>query len=126
MRRSRALVAALAWAILALGCRTEPIRDVIEAPLPPHDAKTVSEIDEAIWRASRKLDWQAEIVEPGKLEATLQVRGHAATVLITHDLRSFSIRYQDSRNFDHDSDRIHRNYNHWVHRLKLKIQDEDC
>jgi len=119
---ARILVALLLFQIV--GCRTAPIRDVVDAPLPAHGTARTEDVDQAIWRASRKLGWQLEIVEPGHLRGTLRVRRHAATVSITHDGERFSIRHESSDKLLEDGDRIHENYNEWIRKLAAKIQAE--
>ena len=111
-------------AFLLVGCRTAPIRDVIDAKLQVGPASTREDIDEAIWRAGRKLDWSIVVLGPGRLQGTLHHRRHVAVVSILHDGEVFSICFAGSENLLHEDDRIHRRYNLWVARLAEKIEGE--
>ena len=113
MRIRVTLVLFVALAVVA--CRTAPIRDVVNAPLPnATGVATPQQVDEAIWRAGRKLGWKIEPVGPGELRGTLRVKRHVAVVSITHDTKRFSIRYADSQNLRYDGRQIHRNYVAWI------------
>ena len=87
-------------------------------------ASTVEDIDEAIWRAGRKLGWSIAVLSPGRLRGTFHHRRHVAVVSIAHDGQLFSIRFEGSENLREDRDRIHERYNVWVARLAEKIEAE--
>ena len=112
--------------MLALvACRTAPIQDVIEAQLPTiPDAATAAAVDEAIWRAGRKVGWDVERLRPGEMQATWRFKHHRAVVSITHVGRRFNIRYESSRNLLHRDDLIHSKYNRLVQQLMRQIQEE--
>jgi hypothetical protein len=120
------------WTIVLLllvgipACRTlAPIVDVVDQPLRAAPATATSgDVDEAIWRAGRKLGWRVEPGSAGSLRGVLRIRSHTAVVAITHDMRQFSIRYVDSTNLRHDGNRIHPNYNVWIERLAAQIRAE--
>ncbi len=119
----------LAWVWLLVGmsvagCRTVPIVDPVEAPLFTPEGADVEEVDEAIWRAGRKLGWEIDRVVPGSLRGELRVRHHSATVTIRHDTRTLRVAYESSENLLHQGDTIHGNYNMWIARLVEKIQQE--
>lgn len=111
-------------ALWVIGCRTAPIQNVVDAPLSPHGSVALEDIDEAIWRAGRKLGWSIEPVGAGQLRGTLRVRRHVAVVSIRHDDRHFTIAYESSENLAQHGAVIHRNDNLWVARLAAKIQAE--
>jgi len=121
--------AALALVSLLLGsgagCRTAPIHDIVDAPLPAACGKVTTEaVDEAIWRAGRKVGWKIELVRPGLLRGAWRFKHHEAVVSISHANGRFSIRYEKSENMLHDGDQIHRNYNRLVERLAARIRQE--
>jgi hypothetical protein len=124
MRLIAMLLVTLLAAVPFVGCRTAPIHDVIDAKLSAQPASTPEDIDEAIWRAGRKLGWSIAVLRPGHLRGTLQVRRHVAIVSISHDGERFSIRFAGSENLGHEGDLIHRRYNLWVARLAEKIEAE--
>lgn len=117
-------VAAIALAILLSACRTAPIQDVVGAPLQPHPGLENEAVDEAIWRAGRKLGWQVERLAPADLRATLRLRKHVAIVAIRHDGHRFSITHAGGENLLREGDQIHARYNEWVRRLSEQIQAE--
>lgn len=110
---------------IAFGCRTVPLQDVVDAPLPAAcSAATPDEVDEAIWRAGRKAGWAIDRVEPGVLLGTWSFRQHAAMVSITQRNGHLSIRYVWSRNLLYEGDRIHRAYQKLLVQLLAAIQHE--
>jgi len=113
------------WLGSVTSCRTAPIQDVVDAPLPAAcGASTTEAVDEAIWRAGRKLGWQIEGLRPGVLRGTWRFKHHVAVVSIAHADGRFSIRYEESQNLLHEGDRIHRSYNRAVQLLAIQIQQE--
>ena len=111
------------WAASA-ACRTAPIQDVIDAPLPAAWSRvSLDAADEAIWRAGRKVDWEIERLSPGVLRGTWRYKHYTAVVTITHDRRLLSIRYEESDHLLHGSE-IHSNYQRMVERLLQAIRLE--
>lgn len=84
-----------------------------EAPL---DGRT-----RQIERAAQGLGWQTDVVGPGMIRATLNLRTHVAVTDIGYDTTRFTIRYADSRNLRTESGGIHRNYNAWTRNLERAI-----
>ena len=114
----------LLWGSVS-SCRTAPIHDVLEAPLPTAQGAAITDdLDEAIWRAGRKVGWKIERIRPGVLRGTWRFKHHLAVVSITHDQRYFTIRYVDSQNLLYDGDQIHRRYNSLVEELARQIEQE--
>ena len=112
--------------LLTLGaCRSlRPIYEVERAPLQTSENATLEDASEAIWRAGRKLGWEIEEESPGVQNGTLRLRGHVAVVRIEHDTKVFSIRDVKTENLRREGDRIHPNYNGWIHFLEQKIEAE--
>ena len=110
---------------LAVGCRTAAIQDVVDAPVTLWCADaTTDDIDEAIWRAGRKLDWKIDRIGPGDLRGTLRFNHSVAVVSLTHHDGFLSIHYLESERLLHEGREIHRNYNVRVQRLLTQIQRE--
>src|SRR5262245_24854437 len=121
----RAVVAAGLGLLLfcVAACRTQPIRDVIDAPLPPDWSKASADAaDEAIWRAGRKVGWEIERLRPGVLRGIWRKTGqYSAVVTITRDRNRLGIRYEESDHLLREGG-IHSNYNVMVERLLREIQ----
>ena len=123
VKRGARLAFALLLACVA-ACRSAPIRDVIDAPLPEAWSRlSVDQADEAIWRAGRKVGWEIERLSPGVLRGTWRYKHYTAVVTITHDRRTLSIRYEESDHLLRDGE-IHSNYNVMVERLLERIQHD--
>jgi hypothetical protein len=126
-RIRRGIVAAVCGFLLmtALSCRgLAPIYEVNDAQLLHGESITVDDASEAIGRAGRKLGWEIEKESPGVLKGTLHLRRHVAVVRIEHDTQVFSIHDVETQNIRREGDRIHPNYNGWIHFLEQKIAME--
>jgi len=108
------------------GCRTAPILNVYNAPLPlpPNTRLTIQDVGKAIWIAGERMGWRIEEVRPGEATGTLTRGRHVAVVWIKYDTSKFNIVYKDSTNLLHDGGTIHRRYNDWVHNLEVEIPRE--
>jgi hypothetical protein len=125
IRRSIVVSACGVLLLTATACRIlKPIYDVNDAPLLSSESATLDDASEAIWRAGRKLGWEIEKESPGVLNGTLHLRRHVAVVRIEHDTRVFSIHEVETQNIRREGDRIHPNYNGWIHFLEQKIAAE--
>jgi hypothetical protein len=78
----------------------------------------------AIIRAGSGLGWQMQPEGPGRLKGTLNVRSHMAVIDVTHDTKSYSIKYRDSTGLNAKDGTIHKNYNGWVQNLDKRIRNE--
>ena len=106
-------------------CRSlRPIYQVERAPLRTSENATLEDASEAIWRAGRKLGWEIEEESPGVSIGTLHLRSHVAVVRIDHDTKVFAIHDVKTENLRREGDRIHPNYNGWIHFLETKIEAE--
>ena len=89
------------------------------------EAVSTQNIQAAIMKACARKGWTPEIVEPGLIRATINVRGrHRAVVDIPFDGNGYSIRYFDSSGLGYDGRSIHRNYIRWTTMLSQTIQAE--
>jgi hypothetical protein len=120
-------VAAVGFGLLlacVAACRTQPIRDVIDAPLPSVWSEASPDAaDEAIWRAGRKVGWQIERLRPGVLRGTWRHEHYTAVVTITREGDRLGIRYEESDHLLREGG-IHSNYNAMVERLLRQIERE--
>ena len=127
MRKAlRVLVLAAASVALLAGCRSAPVRDVINEPVVVTGQRqaTMEDVEKAIVRAGSATGWRMRPVAPGLMEGTLNLRSHTAIVDITYDTRTYSIKYKDSTNLGYDGRNIHSNYNGWIENLDKGIQTQ--
>jgi len=106
----------------ALACRTAPILNVTDAPVPP--GLTADQVRDAITRGAEARKWSVTDAGPGRLVADLSLRGHQASVYISYSERSYSIQYRDSHDLDYDGTEIHKNYNGWIINMQRSIDQE--
>lgn len=116
-----ALFAALVFLGLG-GCRTAPIRDMNNQPVPPGVSE--AQVSQAIQSAGNGLGWAMKETRPGMIEGTLYLRDHIAKIQIPYSATSFSIRYVSSTNLKYNAANrtIHSNYNGWIQNLDNHIR----
>ena len=82
-------------------------------------------VERAIVVGSAQRGWIISRKDPGRMEATLNIRSHVARVAITYDQGSIQIRYLDSQNLDYEVKkgvpRIHGNYLKWINNMVRDI-----
>ena len=123
---AKALGGALALSVLlAAGCRTQPIYEVVAAPIPvvAGKAATMPEIEKAMVRGGARAGWLVLPEAPGRLSARYQQGNHSATVGIEHDTRAYNIKMRDT-SVRNDGTSVHRAYNQWVQNLDRSIRVE--
>ena len=123
-------------ALMAAACgRERPIYQVENHPIPQRATPlSMDQIGDIIVKAGKATHWRIRKLEPGRLRGLISWRRHSAVVAITHDQRSFSIRYESSRNLlagvateeqpFTGKQVIHRKYNQHVRRLENEIDHE--
>lgn len=121
LRLVMVLVTALSLIGLS-GCRTAPIRDLNNQPVPP--GASMAEVSKVIQSAGNSLGWAMKERRPGLITGQLYLRDHMAKVEIPYSTRSYSIRYAGSTNLKHNASKktIHSNYNSWVQNLDNQIR----
>jgi hypothetical protein len=104
------------------GCRTSPIRNLDNQPIPP--GATMVEVSKAIQAGGNSLGWAMQEVSPGLIVGTIHLRDHMAKVEIPFSTRNYSIRYKSSTNLKYNASQktIHSNYNSWVTNLDNQIR----
>lgn len=122
--RKFSIIVLSVFVLAAVGCRSNPVQNVSNAPIGSGAALKMEQIKNAIIRAGSTLGWRVKAETPGHLVATLDLRKHQAVVDITHDTKSYSIKYKDSTNLDYDGTNIHSNYNGWIKNLSVAIDNQ--
>jgi len=110
--------------IAAVGCRSTPVYNVTNQSIGTAGgkAKSLQEVKTAIVEAGKARGWTMKDIEPGRLDAELHVRGHAAVVEIKYSPTSYSITHKNSTNLNYDGTNIHPNYNGWIQNLQREIE----
>jgi hypothetical protein len=123
MTKFMSIVAAFAM-LAATGCNTlQPVYEVVDSPIDSGGKPmTMDSVQKAIQRAGVGLGWQIKPVKPGQMTGQLDLRTHRALVDITHNTKTYSIKYRDSTDLAAKDGQIHRNYNGWVQNLDKAIR----
>ena len=114
--------------VFLIGCKsTVPIKNFENQSIAQYgDSKnTESSVEKSIVRAAVSLGWQAEVKSDNEIIATLNIRTHQLVVVITHDDKSFSVKYKDSTNLKYNGKKIHRQYINWVTNLIRSIHAQN-
>ena len=120
IKRLAVVLMALAGFIGAPAYAAEAIVDLIDQPVATRadgSKLTDADLQQAIVEGCRRRQWVARVDAPGRVTATILVRGrHYAEITITYSATSYSMKYADSRELDYNEQKrkIHRNYNKWV------------
>ena len=103
--------------------RTQPIYDVIDAPITTMSGKALTgdQVKSILTQTATARGWRVRDQAPGHLVAVITPRSHMAAVDITYTNKSYSIRYKDSSNLLYNGSDIHRNYNKWIKLLENNI-----
>jgi hypothetical protein len=123
MNRKFILIFLAMTVALGIGCRTAPVKNVVDAPVSLHGGQSpsIAEVEKAIVTAGAGLGWRIKSQSPGNLVGTLALRDHIAVVDIKVNPETYSITYKDSTNLKYDGTDIHSNYNGWVKNLENSI-----
>lgn len=135
---SKGIVLACLVFLLAAGCRSAPILNVKDAPINTLSGKepTLDQVTRAVVLAGMGLNWQMDVVKPGHIVGTLNLRSHQAVVNITYSEKLYSITYKSSMNLTIDPlwdeeivpgqppRLIHSNYNSWIQNLDIGIRKQ--
>ena len=116
------VVLLVSLAVLITGCRANPVREIIDAPVTASGKYTMADVGKIIKQAGQGLGWGMREVKPGHIVGTIYVRKHMAKVDIKYNKKTYSITYKDSANLKYDGTNIHKNYNSWVSNLDRRIQ----
>jgi endonuclease V-like protein UPF0215 family len=107
------------------GCKTQPVYEVVAAPIPAVAGKVPSmpEIEKAIMRGGARAGWQMLPEGPGRMSGRYQSGNHSATVGVDYDTKAFNIKMRDT-SVRNDGSSVHRAYNQWVQNLDRSIRVE--
>ena len=113
--------------VAVMGCRgAGQIYQVKDAPIQTATGKEASmeDVQKAIIAAGVGLGWQMQVVKPGEILGTLNLRSHQAVVSIPYNTKHYSILYKDSNNLHYNAEKqtIHENYSGWIQRLDGAIR----
>lgn len=125
-------LATVAAVALLVGCgrATVPVVNYNDVSFTTNSNKpTLAQVKKAILTATETKGWIVNDKGPGKMDATLTVRGkHTVIVLITYSTTAFSINYVDSTDMKYGMKNgepsIHPYYNDWVKELEDAIKIE--
>ena len=118
------IVSALLLICLVAACN-ESLRPVEKGALNGPPGLTLDTVTEAIKQAGTQRGWKMTAVEPGKIDAELNVANkHYVKVFIEHDTKGYAISYRDSKNMGYNGVSIHWKYHDWVNNLKRAIKKE--
>lgn len=123
MRLIGTLIAASALALGACAAG-QPVYNVESAPIVAQKTLSMNDVRTAIVRAGSGLGWQMQPEAPGRVKGTLNVRNLMAVIDVTHDTKSYSIKYRDSQGLQAKDGTIHKNYNGWIQNLDRRIRNE--
>jgi hypothetical protein len=119
------LTTSLAFALLLGACRSAPLYNVSHSPVKMYKADyALIDVEKAIMKAGLGQSWKMNVVSPGTIRGTLDVRSHQAVILVAFDEKEYSITYESSQNLDYYQGQIHKNYNAWIRHLDNAIQRE--
>mgnify|MGYP000182553789 CR=1 FL=1 len=122
MKRILILISGL---LLLAACKTAPVLNVNNEPVSKVSGQsnlTLEQVEKVIVGAAIKRGLKPRIVNPGLVEARLDLRQHTAIINIAFTPSAYSINYVDSQNLHYDNGKIHRNYNNWINGLSRDIQ----
>jgi hypothetical protein len=124
MLRTFGGILAVTAILFCAGCaRTQPVFDVIQAPVAANKANpSADDVRQAIVRAGSGLGWQMSPDRPGHVTGRLLMRSHVAVVDIDYAPKTYSIKYRESTNLNFEAGTIHRNYNVWIQDLDRAIK----
>jgi hypothetical protein len=125
------LLALLAFASLNAVARTPvPVinHENVSISSPTGKPLSMAQVKQAIHNAAAAKQWSVVDQGPGKILATLHVRGkHTAVTQITYSPDKYSVVYNDSQNLNYSGGpdgrgTIHPFYNRWVQDLSEAIR----
>ena len=104
------------------------VLNIEQEPIPASlDSKSYTPeiVQRAILSACRKKGWSANVVEQGKIVASITIRTrHRAKIEVSYTATHYSIRYIESSGLSYRNGHIHSNYNHWIAKLDAEIKKE--
>lgn len=113
--------------LLLAACRTEAVYEVRNRPLPTVAQNTLNntQLERIFIEAALARNWRVEVVQPGLIKASMNIRNkHTAVSDIHFNRNGYSILLSSSQNLKQDSSgQIHRTYNKIVQVLEREIEN---
>lgn len=122
------IILSLATVIFMVGCKTTMIMPEYKNHVVAQygeSKSTIQSLEKSIIKGAVSLGWKAEVIQTGEILATLDIRQHQLVVLITHDDKTVSVDYKDSKKLKYDGRKIHRKYGSWVTNLLRAIDTQN-
>lgn len=119
------ILSLLVLGLVIVSCsNVKVIRNYDANPIP--EGLKLSDIEKGIKRAGIHRGWIFREAGKNKLEGTVMVRSHKATVDIPYTKENYQINYVSSENLKYNATKntIHRNYYRWIENLKRDIDRE--
>ena len=106
------------------GCKTARLKTIDPVSVANDSAEQTHDI---VYRTLVGRRWGVVKEDPGTIHAMLPGGAWSATILLSYDAESVTIRYLDSANLKYRKNKkgreyIHKNYNVWIKRLADDIR----
>lgn len=114
--------------IFMVGCKTTIPMPVYKNHVVAQygsNKSTIESMEKSIVKGAVSLGWKTEVLKPGEVLATLDIRQHQLVVLLTHDDKTVSVEYKDSKMLKYDGRKIHRQYGNWITNLLRAIDTQN-
>jgi len=119
------IVAALTLIVVLNAC-SAPIHKVESKGYGwgPQKGVTLAQVKSTIEQTALDQGWLLSDVKTGSFTAKREWGGnkHNIVVAVIYNLKTFSIRYKDSKQMGYSGDSIHKTYNQMIERLEDKIK----
>jgi hypothetical protein len=124
MNKNRWLLLLLPLLLLLMGARQAVLADPEPVAVPAGLA--AAQVERDILRALASRGWTVDAKQPGRIDASLHVRAHSASISIDYDTAAVQISYRSSENLKYEEHRkkgrlIHTNYIGWITNLTRDI-----
>jgi hypothetical protein len=116
----RKIIAAVLLTISLGACTSTYLQQSYTDPIAYN--LTQPQLQQAIMEAGISRGWIMTPVNPGEINAELNIRAHKVITLVKYDATSFSINYVDSVNMNAKNGKIHRQYANWINNLRQDIK----
>ena len=105
--------------LLLMGARQAPLTDPDPVAIPAGLSADV--VQREIKRALVGRNWTITAEQPGRIDATLNLRAHVARIRLTHGDGQLRVAYVSSENLAYEDTKgqryIHKNYLSWVNNV---------
>jgi len=121
---TKGLLASLAFSFATASFAATALQTPPSLQIP--SGKTEKDVKEAIALGATARTWIIKDIEPGLIEARVDVRNkHTLIVNLKYDAKEIALKYKNSVNLDYEvvdgTPMIHRNANSWMQNLMTDI-----